>query len=184
MDDSKLLQLLWDRSEDALDALSNEFGKRLYTTAFNILGDRQDAEEAVNDTYLAVWNAIPPARPVPLCAYIYKIGKNISLKKHRDQHTQKRDCGYTVSLDELADILPDGTLEDQLDAKQLAHAIDTFLDTLKKDDRILFLRRYWFGDSIPSLAKDRYTTESNISVRLHRIRARLKEHLIKEGYFL
>ena len=184
MEDKKILQMLWNRTEAALDALAKKFGRRLLQTAFNILGNPQDAEEAVNDTYLAVWNAIPPARPQPLCAHIYKIGKNIALKKHRDQHTQKRDCGYTVSLDELADILPDGTLEDQLDAKQLAQMIDTFLDTLKKDDRILFLRRYWFGDSIPSLAKDRYTTEGNISVRLYRIRNRLKEYLIKEGYFL
>lgn len=184
MDDPKILELLWHRTEGAIDALAAKFGRRLHTTAMNILGDSRDAEEAVNDTYLAIWDAIPPARPDPLCAYVYKVGRNSALKLLRSRTAQKRSSGYALSLEELAQVLPAGTLEEQLDARALGQAIDQFLNTLDTNDRVLFLRRYWFGDSVSALAVQRYMTPGAVSVRLHRIRTKLKDYLYKEGFFL
>jgi RNA polymerase sigma-70 factor (ECF subfamily) len=182
MDDRRILQLLWARLDSGLDALQKKYGKRLLQTAMNILGDRRDAEEAVNDTYLALWNAIPPARPDPLCAYVYRTGRNTALK-----HLHRRDAGircsrYDTSLDELADILPGGTLEEAVDARQLGQAINRFLGTLSPENRRLFIRRYWFGDDLSLLAKELGSNPGALSVRLSRIRSKLKTYLITEGF--
>ncbi len=184
MDDLKILELLWHHAEGAIEALAAKFGRRLHTTAMNILGDPRDAEEAVNDTYMALWDAIPPARPDPLCAYVYKVGRNSALKLLRGRTAQKRNCSYDLSLEELAQVLPAGTLEEALDARTLGHAIDRFLDALDSGDRVLFVRRYWFGDSVSALAAQRYATPGSVSVRLHRIRERLKDYLNKEGFWI
>lgn len=181
MEDKQIIGLLWNRIETALDALAEKFGKRLHCTAMNILGNPQDAEEAVNDTYMALWNAIPPEHPDPLTGYVLRTGRNVALKMFRHLHAQKRTTQYTLSLDELAEILPAPSMEELLDARELGRAIDRFLDTLNKDSRILFLRRYWFGDSIRHLAKDTGISENALSVRLSRIRSRLKDYLYKEG---
>ena len=183
MEDSQIIKLLWARTEQALNALAAKFGKRLYKTAENILGNRPDAEEAVNDTYLALWNAIPPAQPDPLPPYVYKIGRNTALKHLRSRMAQKRDSYYDVALDELATILPGETMDEVFDARELGRAIDRFLETLDRESRILFLRRYWFGDSIKDLSKEFRISENTISVRLHRIRNNLKNALIKEGFW-
>lgn len=184
MDDKKIITLLWQRAESAIDALAQKFGSRLMRTAVNILTDPQDAEESVNDTYLALWNAIPPARPIPLSAYVYKTGKNQALKLLRQKTAGKRNGSYDISLEELSDILTGDTLEEQMDARLLGQTIDRFLDTLSKDDRVLFLRRYWFGDSVADLARSRRCSTGSISVRLHRIRTQLKDYLYKEGFSL
>lgn len=116
--------------------------------------------------------------------YIYKVGKNIALKHLRARSADKRSCNYALSLDELAQILPGDTLEEHMDARELGRAIDTFLDTLPKEDRVLFVRRYWFGDTVSALAAQRMTAPGNLSVRLHRIREKLKEYLNQEGFSL
>lgn len=183
MEDKQILQLLWDRVESAIDALSSKFGKRLYLTAMNILGLHEDAEEAVNDTYLALWNTIPPARPDPLTAFVYRVGRNTALKQLRERSAQKRNSSYDVCLEELADILPGPSMEETLDARALGLAINRFLDTLEKENRVLFVRRYWFGDSVRDLAAERKLTENTLSVRLHRIRSKLKDYLNKEGFW-
>ena len=184
MEDKKILELLWERVESAIDALAKKFGKRLLYTAMNILGDPQDAEEAVNDTYLALWDAIPPERPDPLAGYVHKTGRNVALKKRRFLTAQKRSSQYEVSLEELSGILPGPSLEEMLDARELGRAIDRFLDTVSKENRILFLRRYWFGDSVKHLAKATGLSENTVSVRLSRLRSQLKTYLTdKEGFF-
>lgn len=184
MEDRQIISALWDRAESALEALRRKFGKRIFATAMNILGDRRDAEEAENDTYLAVWNAIPPANPEPLCAFVYRIGRNAALYILRHRTAQKRYAGYEVCLEELSQTLAGSSMEEQLDARLLGQAIDRFLDTLTKENRVLFLRRYWFGDDIPTLARERGLRQGTVSVRLHRIRGQLKEYLIKEGFSL
>lgn len=181
MEDKQIIGLLWNRIENALDILAEKFGKRLHYTAMNILGNPQDAEEAVNDTYIALWNTIPPEQPDPLASYVLRTGRNVALKKFRHLHAQKRATQYTLSLDELADILPAPSMEEQLDARELGRAIDRFLDTLGRENRVLFLRRYWFGDSVRQLAGDTGISENTVSVRLSRIRSRLKDYLYKEG---
>lgn len=182
MDDRQIIKLLFDRAEGAIDALEKKFGKGLRRMAMNILSDPQDAEECVNDTYLALWRAIPPAQPDPLSAYAYKVGRNLALKKLRSRTTQKRS-GYELSLDELAGCIPDDAAQDAIDARELGRAIDRYLATLSSENRILFLRRYWFGDSIKDLSATLGLAENTLSVRLNRIRAGLKKHLSKEGYF-
>lgn len=184
MDDKRIVELFWSRIEGAIDAVKRKYGKLLLQIGLNILNDRQDAEEAENDTYLALWNAIPPARPDPLPPYVCRVGRNSALKRLRGREAQKRNSRYDLCLDELSEILPSGTLEDMLDGRLLGQAIDTFLSTINKEDRILFVRRYWFGDDIGELARRFAISRSNTSVRLFRIREKLKHFLIKEGFSL
>lgn len=183
MEDRKILQLLFARAETALDALAQRFGYRLQQTAMNILGDARDAEEAVSDTYLALWNTIPPERPEPLAPYVYRVGRNTALKLLRRNTAQKRYGGYDLCLEELAGVLPGEELEKTVETRALGQAIDRFLDTLSKQNRILFLRRYWYGDSVKALAAALGMKESALSVRLLRIRNSLKDYLYKEGFW-
>ena len=183
MEDEVIIRLLYDRDEQALTELKARFHSRLLQTAYNILGSREDAEEAVSDTYLALWNAIPPAKPNPLEGYVHRTGRNIALKKHRFQSAQKRCSQYDVPLEELSAVLSYGNLKDALDARTFGQALDRFLDTLPRTSRIIFLRRYWFGDSVTELAKAFSLSENTVSVRLNRIRTKLKNYLIKEGFF-
>jgi RNA polymerase sigma-70 factor (ECF subfamily) len=182
MEDKRIFQLLWQRAEAAIEAMTKQYGPRLYRTAMNILGRHEDAEETVSDTYLAVWDAIPPETPDPLSGYIYKTGRNLALKRLRHNMAQKRNSHYDLSLDELAGTLSGVTLEETADARALGRAIDAFLDTLNKENRIIFLRRYWFGDSVQQIAIDRGMKENAVSVRLNRIREKLRIYLTKEGY--
>lgn len=175
MDDKKILRLLWQRAEAAISALAEVYGKGLLQLAMNILHSHRDAEETVNDTYLAIWHAIPPAKPDPLSAYVYRTGRNTALK---------RCSQYDVSLDELSGFLSGNTLEETYDAILLGQCIDRFLDTLNRQNRRIFLRRYWFGDSIDDLAKEESLTPNALSVRLLRLRRQLKDYLSKEGFLL
>ena len=183
MNDSKIIILLWNRAEEALTLLAKRFGPRLLHTARNITGSYEDAEETVNDTYLAVWNTIPPERPDPLAAFVYKIGRNLALKRCRSNTAQKRNGTYDLSLEELAGCIPGPALEETVTARELGRAIDAFLDTLTPDSRNIFLRRYWFGDSVKDAARAFGLTQNAASVRLSRIRNQLKDYLIKEGYY-
>ena len=182
MDDRQIIALLFQRAQSALEALAQRFGTRLYGIAMNILGSSRDAEECVNDTYLALWNAIPPEQPNPLCAYTYRTGRNIALKRLRTASAQMRNSSYDVSLDELAGCIAAQDLDEILDARALGRAIDRFLDTQSKESRVIFLRRYWFGDSIREIAHALGMTEGTVSTRLSRTRAALRQYLLKEGF--
>ena len=182
MEDLKIINLLWQRSEKGIDALQKKFGNVLMKLSMNILNHRQDAEESVSDTYLALWNAIPPAKPEPLSSFVYKVGRNTALNRLRNRTAQKRSA-YEVSLEELGDIFPGSVLEEQIDARELARCINCFLEELDADSRRLFVRRYWFGDTVGQLATREGIREGNVSVRLHRIRAKLKDYLIREGFW-
>ena len=182
MEDKKIIALLWQRAESALEALAEKFGRGLLALARNILPDLRDAEEAVSDTYLAVWNAIPPAKPDPLTPYVYRVGRNTALNRLRRDTAQRRS-GYEVSLEELSGSLAGPSLEAQVDARALGRAIDAFLDTQSQSTRIIFLRRYWFGDSVKDVAKMLGMKDSAVSVRLLRTREKLKNYLTEEGYY-
>lgn len=179
MEDREIIALLWQRAQNAIGALAERFGKQLYRTAMNLLDNPRDAEECVNDTYLAVWNAIPPNRPEPLPPYVYRIGRNIALNRLRSNTAQKRG-GYELSLEELVGCIPAPCLED---GRALGLAMDAWLSTLNKENRAMFLRRYWFGDSVKDISTAFHMTENAASVRLSRIRNGLKDYLIKEGYY-
>lgn len=142
MEEWQLLELLWQRSDRALPALAAKFGVTLHRLSMNILGSPEDAEECVSDTYLALWNRIPPERPDNLRAYICRVGRNLSLKRLRENRAEKRRGNYVLSLDELEGCLPGPDSQETLDARALGRAIDQFLDTLPKESRVLFLQRY------------------------------------------
>ena len=178
MDDHRILELLWARAEQAIAELQRRFGPRLYATANNLLGDPHDAEECVSDTYIALWNAIPPKRPEPLAPYVYRAGRNIALNRLRSNTAQKRSA-YEVSLDELSNFIP--ARPDT--GRELGRAMDAYLGTISPESRAIFLRRYWFGDSVRDIAKAFHMTENAVSVRLSRTRSGLKAYLIEEGYY-
>ena len=183
MDDNRIISLFWQRTEKALDAVKQKYGMLLQSIAVNILADPRDAQECVNDTYMAIWNRIPPEKPEPLCAYICRIARNLALKRRRDDRAQKRYSEYELSLDELSGCLAGPSLEETLEARELGRAIDAFLDTITKDNRIIFLRRHWFGDSVKQIAASMGFSENAVSIRLNRTRNQLKDYLIQEGYY-
>lgn len=182
MDERHIIRLLFSRAEQAIEALAAAYGKRLYGIAHNILGSHRDAEECVNDTYLALWNAIPPEEPDPLCAYAYRVGRNIALKRLRSNTAAIRCAGYDLSLDELAECIPAGDLWEQMEARELAKLLNRFLKQQSAENRRLFLLRYWFGDSVQEIGKQLGMKPGTVSVRLNRIRAALKDYLSKEGF--
>lgn len=183
MEDKKIVSLLLNRSEQALEILARQFGPQLHRTARNILGDSRDAEECVSDTYLAVWNAIPPSTPDPLTGFILKVCRNLALKQLRHNTAHKRNSQYDLSLEELSGCVSGGSLDEALSAQELGLAIDRFLDTLPRDSRIMFLRRYWFGDTVGQIAAALGYSENAVSVRLNRCRSKLRTYLEQEGYF-
>lgn len=145
--------------------------------ARSILNDHQDAEECVNDAYLGAWNSIPPQSPDPLRSYICRIVRNRSLKKLRTNSAIKRGSQFEVSLSELEDCIPDSSMDEQLSISELSAQINAFLAVLPKDDRLMFVKRYWFSESISELADAFGITENNVSVRLSRIRGKLHQYL-------
>ncbi len=183
MDDRQILKLFFARAEGAIEALAEKFGNTLERIAMNILENREDAQESTNDTYLAIWNAIPPREPEPLAPYVYRTGRNMALKHLTHDRAQKRRSCYDVSLDELAGCLPGEDLEQMLDARAVGRAMDAFLETQSRENRYIFLRRYWYGDSIRDIAQVLKMRENVVSVRLNRLRGKLKDHLIREGFY-
>lgn len=185
MDDEKIIALFFRRSEQALKQLDIKYGKICHTLSYNILNDRQDAEECVNDAYLGAWNAIPPTKPNPLQAYICKIVRNISLKLYYRKKAAKRNSIYEIAMQELEAYLPaPNTVETEIDARELARTIESFLDTLNEENCVIFMRRYWFSDTYAEIAQRVGISEKNVSVRLTRIRKQLKEYLIERGVYL
>lgn len=185
MDDSKIIELFFERSEQAIIELSNKYGAICSKVADNILNNRLDSEECVNDAYLGVWNTIPPQRPNPLLSYVCRIVRNLALKKYHENTAQKRNSYYDAALDEIADCIPAAfSVEDEIMAKEAAGVIDDFLETLDQQSRIMFIRRYWYADSIEEIAALFHKSKHYISVRLSRIRKALRQYLGKKGIFL
>lgn len=183
MEDAKIVRLLLDRAEVVLEVLQRKFGKLIYGICLNILQIPQDAQECENDTYLALWNAIPPARPDPLTPYVCRTGRNIALNRLRANTTQKHGQGYTLSLEELAEYIPDDCMEESVSARALGRAIDDFLSRQSRENRILFVRRYWFGDSVAQAGKYLGLTPNAASVRLLRLRQKLKDYLTERELY-
>ena len=182
MEDRHIVALFLRRAETAIAAVAKKYGTRRTALAQNILRDRRDAEDAVSDTYLTLWNTIPPQKPDPLSAYSFRICRNTSLNKYRANTALMRNAAYDLSLEELADCIPDTAMEQTLTARELGRAIDAFLAKQSRDSRVIFLRRYWFGDSVKAIAAALGMKESAVSARLSRTRSALSLYLIKEGY--
>ncbi len=185
IDDEKIIEMFFERSEQGIRELDIKYGKICHNLSYNIVNDRQDAEECVNDAYLGAWNAIPPAHPNPLLSYIVKIVRNISLKAYWRKEAAKRSGHYTIALEEVEACIADRkTVEDEIEAKELARIIEEFLDALTLENRVIFMRRYWFADSYKDIAASVGLSEKNISVRLTRIRKKMKKYLTERGMFV
>ena len=182
MDDSKIIALYFERSEDAIAESQAKYGKYCYKIAQNILASPEDAEECVNDTWVKAWGVIPPQRPKKLSAFFGTITRNLALNRAESFFAKKRGGVILPILDELAEILPaDGGEEETVDAIVMKDAINSFLATLSRDVRIIFLQRYWYCRSVKEIARDLGLTESNVYVILSRTRKEFKAHLEKEG---
>ena len=185
LEDGKILDLFFKRSEQAVEELSRKYGPAVRKTAANILSDRLDVEECVNDTYLGCWNSIPPQRPNPLISYVCRIARNLAVNRYHANHAEKRSSQYDLVLDELEESLPAGMdVETETEARELTAAINGFLTTISREDRFLFVRRYFYADSVADLDAMTNDSANRVSVRLFRIRAKLKKTLTKEGYLV
>lgn len=183
--DEKIIELFFERSEQGIQELDIKYGKVFHKLSYNIVSNQQDAEECVNDAYLGAWNAIPPAKPDPLLTYICKIVRNISLKIYYRKEAAKRSSHYTVAMEEIEAYIADlNTVESEIEARELARIIESFLDTLTIENRVIFMRRYWFSDNCKDIAEFVGLTEKNISVRLTRIRQKMKDYLIEREVFV
>lgn len=182
MEDEKIIDLFFARSECAIGELDGKYGKTFYGLSHGILNDRRDAEECVNDAYLGIWNAIPPHRPNPLLAFACKIVRNCSIMRYRANMAAKRNSAYDTALEELENCLSSSApAEEVMEVKELAALIEGFLDSLPRENRVIFMRRYWFSDSYADIARRTGISEKNVSVRLFRVRKQLKEYLSERG---
>ena len=182
IDDEKIIDLFFERDQQGIRELDMKYGKICHNLSYNIVNNRQDAEECVNDAYLGAWNAIPPVRPNPLLSYIVKIVRNISLKIYWRKEAAKRNSIYTIAMQEIEACIADQkTVEDEVGARELARIIEEFLDTLTAKERVIFMRRYAYIDTCADIANRVGISEKNVSVRLTLIRQKMKQYLIERG---
>ena len=185
MTDEKIIELFFEKSEQAINEIDQKYGKICKSVSYRVLGNKQDAEECVNDAYLGVWNTIPPARPNNLLAFVCKIVRNISLKRHEKNTAIKRNSMYDISISELEECLASSaTVEEKIEERELTNIIENYLDSLSKENRVIFLRRYWFLDTYAEISTRMGITEKNVSVRLSRIRKELRKYLINRGVLI
>lgn len=181
MDDLRIIDLYFERNEQAITETAAKYGKLCHSIAYNILNNHEDSEECVNDTYIGMWNAIPPARPNNFTAFICRIARNLSLKRLEFLKREKRSADVVLSWDELAAVLPDEQYAPDVSDEDVGKLISQFLRTQKEDARNVFIRKYYFFDSIKEIAVRYSFTESKVKNMLFYTRNKLKDYLIKEG---
>lgn len=181
MDDLMIIELYFARNEQAIKETDIKYGKLCFSMANNILSNNEDSEECVNDTYLSVWNKIPPTRPNNFRAFICKIVRNLSMKKLEFNRALKRTQNVTVSYTELEEILPDTRTAPEWEYENLGKIISDFLQHEKEDARNVFICKYYFFDSISDIAERYSFTESKVKNMLYHSRNKLRECLKKEG---
>lgn len=184
MEDKRIIDLFFARSELAIEALAAKYGALCSRIAVNILGNAQDAEECVNDTYLGVWNAVPPQKPNPLRSFVCRIARNLSISRYHANTARKRNSHYDLALEEIESTLCGSTAEQTLDEKELSRSINSFLDLLDEKTRVMFVLRYYHACPVADIAQKLGLRPNNVSVKLLRTREKLKEHLGEEGYIL
>lgn len=184
MSDSELIELFFARDENAISAVTQTYGAYMQKIAVNILGSREDSEEAVNDALFAIWHSIPPERPIHLSAYIAKLVRNCSISAYRKRESKKRRLSqYALSIEEVREVLPSREApESELEAKLLEELIARFVSGLSREERALFLGRYYFFDPVKEVARYTGMSISKAKSMLYRLRLRLKDYLGKEGY--
>jgi len=181
VEDAKIIDLYFSRSEDAILETDAAYGRKLFSLADRILHDAQDSEESVSDTYMKTWETIPPTRPTYFYAYLAKICRFFALGKLDWKAAAKRNAEVVSLTEEMALCVPDRKEEAKMDAKEIGRAMNAFLGDLSQESRVIFLRRYWFCDTIAEIAERYGISESKVKMRLHRTRAQLADFLDKEG---
>lgn len=184
MDDNNIIKLFFARDQDAIRHTNDTYGRRLFHLADRILENDQDSEESVSDTYLKAWNTIPPQRPTYFFAYLAKICRNFALKRLDWKNAQKRKAEVVTLTQEMECCIPDASREAELDARELGKILDAFLRTLPRDNQMIFLRRYWFADTVAEIAARYGLSDGAVQMRLNRTKAKLSAYLEKEGIFL
>lgn len=184
MDDNQIINLFFQRDEDAIKAVDEKYGSKLNALAANILQSREDGMECVNDTYMKAWNTIPPARPEYLFAFLATTVRNIAIDMIRKNNADKRQGKVTELTKELEECIGDGGLQSNLDKEDIGALLSDFLEFIDENKRIIFLRRYWYSDSIKDISKRMQMSESAIKVTLHRTRKELRKYLESEGLYL
>lgn len=186
MDDNGIIQLYWDRDDQAIRITSEKYGSYCKSIARNILDNEEDAEECVNDTYLNAWNAMPTHWPEQLAAFLGKITRNLSFNRYKRDHAEKRGSGeMALVLDELADCVSNtDSVEQIMDRQELAEAVNAFARGLPAKKRNIFVRRYWYADSVLEIAKDHGMLQGSVSKTLERTRKQLKAYLTERGFAL
>ena len=184
MEDKQIIELYFNRSEQAIEETSSKYGKLTRSVSYRIVRNEEDTDECVSDTYMALWNTIPPENPDPFAAYICRLARNISVKKLRYNTADKRNSFYDVSIGELEEVLTaNSDVQKEIEAKELQASINSFLKTLKKTDRVIFIKRFWFNMTLEEISEETGYSKNYINVHLHRTKERLKAHLTKEGYY-
>ncbi len=181
MDDNGIVELFFERNEMAIRETDEKYGKLCRSISYNILKNREDSEECVNDTYVGLWNSIPPARPNSFAAFVCKIARNLSLKRLTFIKREMRSPQVLLSLDELSQVLPDERYAPEVTDEEVGRLISQFLRTQKEDARNVFIRKYFFFDSVAQIAERYSFTESKVKNMLFYTRNKLKDYLIKEG---
>lgn len=185
MEDSQIIELYWKKDPNAITETKEKYGAYCFSVADHILHDREDSEECVNDTWFHAWNAMPPQRPVRLRMFLAKITRNLSFNRFKARSAEKRGGGEIILvLDELAECLESETdVESAYEVRELGQCIQRFVKALPERDGNIAMRRYFFAEPVAVIAKRYGLTENNVMVILSRTRKKLKDHLIKEGYF-
>ena len=184
MNDSEILELYFQRDEQAIKETDSRYGGLCHHIAYNILNNKEDAEECVSDAYVGVWNAIPPARPDNFMAFISRITRNLSLKKLEFITRDKRSRDMSVSLEELEAVLPDERCVKDITGEELGSAISRFLCGQKAEARNVFIRKYYFFDSVKEIAARYSFTESKVKNMLLHTRKKLRDYLVKEDIWI
>ncbi len=181
MEDYRIVDMYWDRDEGAIAESDKKYGRMLNSLSFALLSSREDAEECVNDTYIDAWNAMPTARPDNLGAFLSKITRRISIDRFRKQHRQKRGGFDNLTL-ELTDCIPSSeSVESEYENGRLKETLDSFLYSLDREKRVMFVRRYFYSHSIEQISEQMNISVAKVKTTLFRIRKSLKEYLEKEG---
>ena len=184
MEDNTIIDLYWNRSEEAITQTDVKYGRYCYSIAYNILTNQEDAEESVSDTYMAAWNHIPPTRPAVLSTFLGRITRNISISRWRAMGAQRRGGRETdLAFEELQDCVSGKqSIESDLIAKEALQVLNAFLRDLPRENRLVFMRRYWYLDPIANIAANCGFSQGKVKTMLCRDRKKLKQLLKKEGY--
>ncbi|MBR4054507.1 MAG: sigma-70 family RNA polymerase sigma factor [Clostridia bacterium] len=182
MEDEKIIELFFQRSEIAIPSLAQKYEKPLFSVSYRILQNREDAQECIKDTYLGIWNAIPPTRPASLYSFACRVARNISINRHKHNCAAKRNS-YTVSIEEIGDCIPaSNTVAEDFELQLLTDTLNQWLESLRPQNRYIFVRRYWYMDPVPQIATAMKMSDAAIYLRLDRLKKKLYKYLKERGY--